>query len=324
MGKRLILASEILDRISGIMDYEMLVSTSGIREADSNFMWATTFRAPVGINFIRGNVSINLFLPQGSENSKDVNLFFNRVGAKFQDGLWQVRRNLTELSDVYGSALQLAVSTFRSLMVDYSYIHKGRYHAHFTFNSRDLLDISSLIVTYSDLADGYRVEYMRRLKNHSQVYRWINAKDKVTNVTLQIAREGTIPDGNDPSRDVPFILANFLDDRGTKGIAISNGKSLPQLLKGHEESSFADHITSFWSTNEVLTYLVSGLASSNIVIYGLYGLADQDSIRLVIPVPVQQTTALLRLIKDAMTDFTKWDLKLLEITDYDMEYGQDE
>ncbi len=322
MGKRLTLASEILDRISGIMDYEMLVSTSGIREADSNFMWATTFRAPVGINFINDKVSIILFLPEGSESSKDVNLFFNRVGAKLQDGLWQVRRNLTELSDVYGSALKLGVSTFRSLMVDYSYIHKGRYHAHFTFNSRDLMDISSLIVTYSDLADGYRVEYMRRLKNHSQVYDWINARDKVTNVTLQIAREGVHSDGNDPSHDVPFILANFLDERGTKGIALSNGKALSQLLQSHEESSIAEHITSFWSTNEVLTYLVSRLASNYIVIYGMYGLAGNDSIKLVIPVPVQQTTALMMLLKDAMADFTKWDLKLLEITDYDVEYGQ--
>lgn len=87
MGKRLTMASEILDRVSGIMNYELMISTAGIREADSNFMWAATFRAPVGINFIHNDVSINLFLPEGSENQKDVNLFFNRMGAKLQDGL---------------------------------------------------------------------------------------------------------------------------------------------------------------------------------------------------------------------------------------------
>ncbi len=320
MGKNLALASEILDKVSGIMDYELMISTAGIREADSNFMWATTFRAPVGINFIHSNVSINLFLPEGSEYQKDVNLFFNRVGAKLQDGLWQVRRNLSDLSDVYGSALQLGVSTFRSLMVDYSYIHRGRYYAHFTFNSKDLMDISSLIVTYSDVADGYRVEYMRKLDRHSKVYDWINSRDKVAMVTLQVSRPVGNPDVPDPTYEIPFIIADFLDERGVKGMALTGDHPVPEILKTSEVSEFSGEVAAFWAKNEVITQLVSRLASDFIVLYGLYGIAYPDTFRLVIPVPVQQTSALMRLLKEIMTDFTKWDLKLLEVTDYQMEY----
>ena len=134
---------------------------------------------------------------------------------------------------------------------------------------------------------------------------------------------GAEPDGKDSARDIPFILGNFLDQRGVKGIAISDGKSLPEFLQGHEEFPLSDQITAFWSRHEILTYLVSRLAANYIVVYGLYGIADEDSIRLVIPVPVQQTTTLMRLIKEAMTDFTKWEIKLLEITDYDMGHSED-
>ena len=287
-----------------------------------HFMWASTFRAPVGINFINSNVSINLFLPEGTESHKDVNLFFSRVGAKLQDGLWQVRRNLSDLSDIYGSALQLAVSSFKSLMVDYSYIQKGRYNAHFTFNSRELMEISSLIITYSDVADGYRVEYMRKLANHSNVYDWINARDKVSNVVLQISKSGNGQDTG--SREVPFLLADFLDERGVKGMAISGKGEMPEVLECSESSAFSSELTSFWSRNEVLTNLVGRLASSFIVLYGTYGCANENSLKLVVPVPVQQTTALIKLMKELMAEFTRWDLKLLEVTDYEMGYEHEE
>lgn len=209
-------------------------------------------------------------------------------------------------------------------MVDYSYIHKGRYYAHFTFNSRDLPDISSLIITYSDIADGYRVEYMRRLGGHSQVYDRINTRDKVTNVTLQISRETGKTPGNGSSTGTPFILADFLDERGVKGMAIPGSQPIPEIFETSESSEFSEGIISFWTGNEVLTRLVSRLASNFIVLYGLYGVAYNDYIDLVIPVPVQQTTALILQLKEIMTDFTKWDLKLLEITDYDMEHVLEE
>ena len=324
MGKNISLASEILDKISGIMYYELMISTSGIREADSNFMWATTFRAPVGINFIHSNVSIILFLPEGSEYQKDENLFFNRVGARLQDGLWQVRRSLSELSDVYGSALHLGMSTFRSLMVNYSYIHRGRYNAHFTFNSKDLMDISSLIVTYSDVADGYRVEYMRKLYRHSKIYDWINSRDKVAMVTLQVSRPVGNTDLPNPTHEMPIILSDFLDERGIKGMALAGDHPVPEILETSDVSEFSGKVTAFWAKNEVITQLVSRLATDFIVLYGLYGIAYPDAIRLVIPVPVQQTSALMRLLKGIMTDFTKWDLKLLEVTDYQMEYVMEE
>ncbi|WMT45588.1 MAG: hypothetical protein RE469_05165 [Cuniculiplasma divulgatum] len=58
--------------------------------------------------------------------------------AKFQDGLWQVRGNVSELSTVHENVLNLAVSGFQSVVLNYSFIEKGRYFLHFIFNSQEL------------------------------------------------------------------------------------------------------------------------------------------------------------------------------------------
>lgn len=43
------IAREILENIIDIVDYVIIVSTPGVREADSGFMWSSSFRAPACI-----------------------------------------------------------------------------------------------------------------------------------------------------------------------------------------------------------------------------------------------------------------------------------
>ena len=110
-----------LREICRVMDHEALLSRPGIGEPDSNFIWGSTFWAPIGISFIGENVFFNLLLPKGSENIPDKKMFLNRVEAKFYDDVWQVRRNIDQIKGAYGLPLKAAVAGAKSLTISNSY-----------------------------------------------------------------------------------------------------------------------------------------------------------------------------------------------------------
>ncbi len=307
------IASEILEQVSDLLNYELLVSTPGIKEPDSNFMWAEKFRAPVGINVIQNDVSFNLFLPEGSENEKDKKLFFSRVGAKLESGLWQVRREMSELSEDYASTIKLALGQFGSVILDYSYIQEGRYYAHFTFNDSDLAGISSTLIALNDVLQGYRIEYLRTIKHHASIFNGIEEIGEVATVSVDISREGGSGGGFDGY--FPFVMANFLNG-GVKTLGKGMGKTPPDILGPSDVSRVRGDIISFKSKNDHITELVKLVASNFIVLYGMYGVANGDSLRLMMPIPKQQTSILLKVLHTLINQRPGWNIKLSELSQF--------
>ena len=166
-------------------------------------------------SFIGDSVYMNLFLPEGSEEEKDKKLFLSRINAKLQDGLWQARRSLDELNGIYSQSLKMAMNGFRSLILDYTYILRGRYYAHFIFNSTDLQQISSLLVSFADSVDGLRVEHMRRLGPSSPLFSGNSGEDDVSAVTISISTSGT---ADDSAHDTFFVMGSRME-QGRKTIA---------------------------------------------------------------------------------------------------------
>lgn len=53
------IAGRTLQKMCGVMNREILLSKQGIGEPDTDFIWGSTFRAPIGISFIGENVFFN-------------------------------------------------------------------------------------------------------------------------------------------------------------------------------------------------------------------------------------------------------------------------
>lgn len=306
-------ASRALRNVSKLMDYEVLVSRPGVSEPDSNFIWASTFRAPIGVSFVGESVYFNLFLPEGSEHEGDKKLFLSRVGAKFLDGLWQVRRSMDQVGWTYGPALKMAVTSFRSVILDYTYISKGRTFAHFTFNEMDLDDISETLLMVSNQLDGLRVEYLKKIRGEITVFKVINENEEVSTLTLEAFKDGhKNSDGHARDDGMFFVLGNILD-KGVKTVGRASKNSIPEILKPSGVVQMGEELVSFNSGNQFLTNLVELMASNYIVVYGFYGSALNDSINLAINVPTQQTSALMRILRMLIEDTESWSIKLKEI-----------
>ncbi len=315
MVQRGTISKTLVNGITEMIDYELLVSTPGIKEPDSDFMWAQRFRAPVGVSFVGTDVYINLFLPEGSEESKDKNLFLNRVSAKFQDGLWQARRNLNRLSGMYGSSLQMAVNTFRSMFLDYSFIQNGRYFAHFIFSRADLQQISVALVSFADSVEDLRVEYLRKLDADSTLFRGDASLDDVSAVTLGFGKEAGL-DGDSVQKGINFVMASFID-QGIKTICKVSENKLPQFFKATDVQSIKDDVVFCKTSNELLIALISELMSNFIVIYGIYGVASDNSANVVFTLPTQQTTAFLRAMQSISSDDGSSEISILEVEQVD-------
>ncbi len=301
MGKNLALASEILDKVSGIMDYELMISTAGIREADSNFMWATTFRAPVGINFIHSNVSINLFLPEGSEYQKDVNLFFNRVGAKFQDGLWQVRRRMDQLKGQYGGPMQTAMSVFKTAIVDQMYIRKGRNYGRLLINHSELEFYSRILLRVQKERPDFRIEYYRPFDGRDSAFLIPGMEEELVFVTMEF-HKNTQPDPTVSGEDEFFFtLANFVEG-GVKAIALSKYSNVPDILASVEVSSPTENVFTFKSNNEFILSLVRALANQYVVILGYYGTINQENATLTVAMPREQIQIFMRTLAEVANE----------------------
>ena len=53
------IAGRTLQKICWVMNHEILISRPGTGEPDTDFIWGSTFRAPIGISFIGENVFFN-------------------------------------------------------------------------------------------------------------------------------------------------------------------------------------------------------------------------------------------------------------------------
>ena len=307
------IASVIIEKITELLNYEMLVSAPGIVEPDSNFMWASNFRAPTGINVINDEVFLNLFLPEGSEQDKDKKIFFSRVDAKLQDGLWQVRRDFNDLSEVYGSVIKMALGTFRSVILDYSYIQEGKYFAHFSFNEKDLEGISSVLISLTEVMSGYKIEYLKKVREKGKMFSGVDEIAEVTTFSLELLYldEDVAEFQNDTM--CHFVMANFLEG-GIKAIGTTQNNSPPALLGPREVINETGNISYFKVYNKDIIQLVKGIVSSFIILYGLYGTVSGNCIRLMLPIPTQQTGLLLEVLNKLKQDSPELNLKLLEVS----------
>ncbi len=307
------LATEILENLSKIMEYELMVSSPGIREADSGFMWASNFKAPIGTIVTGQDVFFNLFLPEGSENDKGKKLFLNRVKAKFQDGLWQVSRDLKDLSTVYGEGLRLAVSSFSSIVLDYTYIKHGRYHAHFLFNENDRQGISDALLHYADLIEGFKVEELSKLNGSLDFLRDISEISSVSTISLDIfPQEKTSSQG---AEGTFFAMQNFVDE-GVKTIIDNERGTIPGILEPTNIDDSAGKTKSFKSQNKLVNRLMELIASEFIVTFGMYGYAMKDSFTVVIPIPTELSTPFLKVLGRLKDEFPAWNMKINELTKF--------
>lgn len=310
------IAFDLLNRLPIFLDYELLVSTPGIEEPDSGFMWGSNFRAPVGISVDDEDVSFNLYLPSGSERDKSLLIFFNRVGAKFQDGLWQVRRNLGEMSEVYASVIKNVISLFPSVILDYSYIEEGRYYAHFLFSSTELESISDALVSFIKVIPGYKVEYLEKLEHPSSTFKRVSEIDDVSTAVLEIK-----PVGGENSRsesDYFFIMSNYNND-GVKvvGCTATDGKNefgIPRVLNAKESVRINSHTTSLKCQNDFMTTLLKLARQNFLIISSVYGETSTDSTHILITMPSAQVSVFLNTLSDLKIEVSGWVVTLKEIS----------
>ncbi|AKA47985.1 hypothetical protein IX51_01520 [uncultured archaeon] len=306
-------ALKALKNISCLMNFEMLVSRPGISEPDSDFIWASTFKAPIGLSFVRDDIFFNLFLPEGSESDGDKKLFLKRVGAKFQDDLWQVRRSMDQMKGPYGQGLRVVVANFRTLVIDYAYIKNGRIYVHFTFNEAELDDISSVLLSVSGQLEGLRVEYMKRIDGDITLFKGIDEIDDVSTITIEATPTGSSASMRTRYGEIFFVLGNIREN-GVKAIGRSPVNAIPDIIRPEDVNDMGGGLFSFSSGNRLINKLAESMASDYVVLYGFYGSTVNSTINLVINVPRQQTAAVMRILNNAVKDEADWKVKLKEIT----------
>lgn len=308
-------SSRALRDVSGIMDYEILFSRPGISEPDSNFIWASTFTVPVGVGFIRENVYFNIFLPEGSENEGDKKLFLNRVGAKLQDDLWQVRRSMDEIHGTYGPAIKMAVKAFNSIMLDYSYIKKGRTYAHFVFNKADLPAISRALLAFPSNERGLRVEYLKKATGEVTIFKHIDENGEAATISIEAFKKEDSPEQAKHEDEFFFVMGNVLGN-GVKSVGKADGKRVPDILSPVNITELGEGITTFDSENPLIVDLLERMASEYIVVYGFYGAAYDKNVRLSINVPIQQAPAIIRILGQLSENSGPWEVRLTEVINF--------
>ena len=309
------ITSDILSNMPLFLDYEILVSIPGIAEPDSGFMWGSSFRAPVGISLQDGKVSFNLFLPSGAEKEKNISLFFNRVGAKFQDGLWQVRREMADLSTVYEQVLNAAVSSFPSTVLDYSYIEEGRYYAHFIFNSGELHKISEALITFSQMITGMRIEYLRKLDHAAGAFSEVAETEETTVACIGIepAEDGK----NLVEDDFFFVMANFIEN-GSKvvGSYLNPNKNteLPKILKARDVCEVSPGVWSLRCQNKLLSSFLTLSKAEYLIVASIYGIARTYSADLLITMPSVQMSVFMSILAKLKDRNPEWNLTIREVS----------
>lgn len=307
------LAASTLARASGLMAYEILISRPGMKERDTNFIWASNFRAPIGVSFSEDNVFFNLFLPDGSDKDQEKKLFLNRVGAKLIDGLWQVRRGMDEVTGNYGMGLKLAIGRFRSSILDHVYVQNGRFYSHFVFSAVELPDVSDAIMNISNEIEDLRIEYLKKLDGQTSLFNTISEDDDASVVTISISPSDNGSQGKDG--EMFFVMGNA-PDGGVKIVAKGGEKEVPEVLSPVDAVELGSDITSFHSGNGFLKGLVEQLMSNYIVVHGFYGSAAGETVNLSIIVPSRQASPLVRILNSLVESLDDVKIQLQEITGF--------
>ena len=278
----------VIRSVSSMVDYEALFSRPGAGEPDSSFMWTSKFTAPVGMSFLGETLYLNIFLPGGSENEADKKVFLNRVGAKFQDGLWQIRRRMEDKEGAYGHIMKTALMKFRSLVLVNAFIGNGRTYTHFVFNRGDLPAISKAALSLPKMGKEISVEYLKKTDGENIFLKRLQDTEDVYAVTLQIKYSSSKLNQGSLDNETPFALT-LLHSNGIKGVGKLNGMEFPSILNAADISEINDNVVSFISNNDFLVSLMKSIVSEYIVVYGIYGVARNDSLNVVINIPKQQT-----------------------------------
>lgn len=307
--------SNVIRSVSSMVDYEALFSRPGAGEPDSSFMWTSKFSAPVGMSFLGETLYFNLFLPGGSENEADKKVFLNRVGAKFQDGLWQIRRKMDDKDGSYGHIMKIALMKFRSLVLVNAFIRNGRTYTHFVFNRGDLPAISRAALSVPKMGKEISVEYLKKTDGENILLKRLQDTEDVYAVSLQIKYPPSKLIQSSVENETPFVLT-MLHSNGIKGVGKLNGIELPSILNATDMSEINGKVVSFSSNNDFLINLMKSIVSDYIVVYGVYGVVRNDSLNVIINVPKQQTAPLMRLINGFSDTYSSLELRLKEVISY--------
>ncbi len=301
MDKKNCHAFKGLKKIHELLDFEVLMSRPGISEPDSRFIWASTFMAPESAVFIDGQMFLNLFLPEGSENDPEKKIFLNRVGAKFQDGLWQVRRRMDQLKGQYGGPMQTAMSVFKTAIVDQMYIRKGRNYGRLLINHSELEFYSRILLRVQKERPDFRIEYYRPFDGRDSAFLIPGMEEELVFVTLEF-HKNTQPDPTVSGEDEFFFtLANFVEG-GVKAVALSKYSNVPEILASVEVSSPTENVFTFKSNNEFILSLVRALANQYVVILGYYGTINRENATLTVAMPREQIQIFMRTLAEVANE----------------------
>ena len=306
------IACGTLQEICRVMDHEALLSRPGIGEPDTNFIWGSTFSAPIGISFIGENVFFNLILPKGSENSADKKMFLNRVEAKLYDEVWQVRRSIDQIRGPYGPPLKAAIAGAKSLTINNSYVDRGRVYVHFVFNRAELPYISQQLLLSINEESSIRLEYLRERNKGDTVFTVIDERDEYTAVSVEISHREEKCTGIERIDEMFFVMGNFLD-KGVKTFGKKLNEVIPEILQPERVSYLDSNLVSFYTSNQLVVNLVEFMSSEYILLHDFYGSASRTAINLTMNVPAQQTQSLLRILNKVMKGTALWRLHLSEV-----------
>ncbi len=295
-----------LKKIPEVLDFEILISRPGVGEPDSSFIWASTFLAPESIASIDGQMFINLFLPEGSEYDPEKKIFLNRVGAKFQDGLWQVRRRMDQLKGKYGAPLQATLSTFRTAINDQMYAKNGRNYGRLLINHSDLELYSRIFLRVQKERPDLRVEHYRKYDGNGIPYLIPGLEDDLAFVTMEFGSGNAPIQLQDEEHGFFYILANFVEG-GVKAVACSEDGKIPELMVAEDISSPEENLFAFRSNNKFILSLIRSLANQYVVVFGFFGTVGQENATLTVAMPREQIQVFLRTlasVAEEMEDFS--------------------
>ena len=284
-----------LRKIPELLDFEVLISRPGYSEPDSNFIWASTFMAPESIGSLDGQMFLNLFLSEGSENDPEKKIFLNRVGAKLQDGLWQVRRRMDQLKGKYGGPLQTTINTFRTAIPDQLYIRNGRNYGRLLLNHTDMELYSRLFLMVQKERPDLRVEHYRKYEGKGIPYLIPGFEDELAFVTMEFGSgNAPLPEVDEEGRFF-YILAYFVEG-GVKAVARSPDGKIPDLLKAEDIANPEENLFTFKSNNKFILALLRALANQYVVIFGFFGSVGRNNATLTVALPREQVQVFLRTL----------------------------
>lgn len=306
-----------LSKTTEIMQYEALISRHGIIQPDSNFIWRSTFQAPLGININGERGFFDIFLNEGAENEPDKKLFLNRVDAKLKDGIWHVRRTDEELKGSYGNMTNFPLLSFNSLFNDYSYIANGRIYIHLLFNENDLSAVSRAFLSIDTAGLGIRLEFLRRLKEGATAFCDLKEREDASSVTIEISSDGNF---DDEGEAVAHFLMNPNLKKGVRTLLSAPGGKIPEIMKPLDPQKINDNVTAFYCSNEVIFGLMKKMFEESIIFFGYHGFATENKISLTVNLPDPLKTSLIRVVGKVENEVPDYSIRIREVVEFAQSY----